>query len=144
MCSIRMQMFYLRIQTRAEFSNKKQQNSVLSGAKHIQDICAASGIHCLPHGSSGCRLDGTSSCSLGKTLQSAVCSPEVEAGAQVFHPQAAWTVLPQPLALGTGVFKYGITTAVQMLLIHLPWNRRKLANLSCGYNGSLFIIFHIE
>lgn len=41
-CSIWMQMFYLRIQTRVEFSNKKQQKFVLSGAKHTQDICAAS------------------------------------------------------------------------------------------------------
>lgn len=73
-----------------------------------------------------------------------MCSPEVEAGAQVFHPQAVWTVLPQPLALGTGVFKYGITTAVQVLLIHLPWNRNKLTNWRFEYNDSLFIIFHTE
>lgn len=38
-CSVCMQMF---LRMRAEFSNKKQQNSLLSGAKHIQDICAAS------------------------------------------------------------------------------------------------------
>lgn len=35
-----------------------------------------------------------------------MCSPEVKAGTQDFHLQAVWAVLPQPLALGTGVFKY--------------------------------------
>lgn len=46
-------------------------------------------------------------------------SPEVEACTQILHPQAAWTVLPQPLALGTGVFKYGITTAVQVKALYI-------------------------
>lgn len=34
-----------------------------------------------------------------------MCSPEVKACTQVFHPQAVWAVLPQPLALGAGIFK---------------------------------------
>lgn len=97
------------------------------------------GIHGLPHGITGSRLDGTSSCSQGKHYMG---SPEDEAGTQDFHPQEVWTVLPQPLALGTGVFKYGITTAVQVKAS--PWNRKKLTNLRFEYNGSLFIIFHME
>lgn len=48
-----------------------------------------------------------------------MCSPEVEAGTQVFHPQALWTVLPQPMALGTGVFKYSITAAVQVKAFYI-------------------------
>lgn len=48
-----------------------------------------------------------------------MCSPEAEAGTQVFHPQALWTVLPQLLALGTVVFKYGITTAVQVKTLYI-------------------------
>lgn len=71
-----------------------------------------------------------------------MCSSDVEAGTQVFHPQALWTLLPQLLALGTGVFKYAITTVVQVKV--LPWNRRKLTNLRFECSGSLFVIFHIE
>lgn len=132
-------MFSLRIQTRAEFSNKKQQNAVLYGAKHSRDLCCLLAFILYLMAAVAVGWMGPAAARWGKHYR---CSPEVEAGTQVFHPQAVWTILPQSLALGTGVFKYGITTGVQVKA--LPWNRRKLTDLRFEYNGSLFVIFHIE
>lgn len=135
-------MFYLRMQTRGEFCNKKQQNSVLSGAKHVQVICGASWHSLFP-----CHMvavaagwTGPAAAHWGKHY---ICIPEVEACTQIFQPQAVWTVLPQPLALGSGVFKHGITTAVQAKAL-CTMEQEEVAKFEVEYNGSLFVIFHLK
>lgn len=91
------------------------------------------GIHCFPHGSSGCRLEG----------KHYMCIPEIKACTQVFHPQAVWTVLPQPLALGTGIFKNGITTAVQVKALYIyhgtggSWKTRGLNLMGLSFLSSI-------